>query len=299
MKRYILLLLTLVFATVSFADKVTEQQALQKAQQFFKDKQIKSKNLRRAARAGQQPSDAHEDYYVFNAENNDGFVIISGDERTPEVLGYADNGSLDMDTLPPNLKWWLSEYSMQIKSIDSLGITNPSASQKAPKAAIDTLMTTKWGQGAPYNMSCPDFFDTGDKCVTGCVATAMAQVMYYHRAKSTNMITNKIPGYKCDAHWVELGQLTIDEIPQGAIIDWNNMLDNYNGSESIAQKEAVANLMLYCGASVRMNYGTNVVTIGGPAGSVSYSFDIPVALKRFFDYSENTILVSRQNYTEE
>ena len=295
MKKLTLLLITLFVSLMSFAGEVTEQEALQKAQKFFKDKQIKSKNLKRAARA-KQSSDAHNDYYVFNAENNGGFVIISGDDRTEEVLGYADSGSLDMDTLPPNIKWWLSEYSKQIRAIDSLGIKERSVSKRAPKAAIATLMSTKWGQDNPYNMNCPAFFDTGDKCVTGCVATAMAQVMYYHRTKSTNKTTAKIPSYKGTSYWLELGQLTIDETPKGAFIDWDNMLDKYNGSETATQIEAVANLMLYCGVSVRMDYGIPTV-FGG--GSSAYSIDVPVALKQYFDYSENTKLVGRQNYTEE
>ena len=297
MKKLFLLIITLFISQVSLAGEVTEEQAMQKAQKFFKDKQIKSKNLRRAARAGQQPSDAHEDYYVFNAENNGGFVIISGDDRTEEILGYADSGSLDMDMLPPNIKWWLSEYSKQIKAIDSLGIIKRSAFKRAPKAAIATLMTTKWGQDDPYNMKCPDFFGQGN-CVTGCVATAMAQLMYYHRAKSTNKTTTTIPGYNTFSIWYgHLEELiTIETIPEGAIIDWDNMRDSYNGSETDVQKEAVANLMLYCGASVKMDYAGPGALSGG---SAAYSFDVPIAFKRYFDYSENTTLVYRQNYTEE
>ena len=296
MKKILIVLLTLAFSTAMFAQKVSEEQALQKAQQFFKDKGIVSANPRRAKKIEQQSDATQEDFYVFNAENKGGFVIISGDERTPEVLGYADSGSLDMDTLPPNIKWWLSEYTKQIKAIDSLGITKRSVSKRAPKAAIATLMTTKWGQDYPYNMNCPDFFDTGYKCVTGCVATAMAQVMYYHRTKSTNMITNKIPGYTGDTYWQGLGQLTIDEIPKESIIDWDNMLDIYNGSETTTQKEAVANLMLYCGASIKMDYGVPSAFSGG---SGAYSFDVPIALKQYFDYSENTTLLYRDYYTEE
>lgn len=231
MKKYFVLLLTLLLSSVSLADKVTEQEALQKAQKFFKDKRIISrKSLTRGLNAEQQPNASPEDYYIFNVEDEGGFVIISGDDRTPEVLGYADSGIIDMDNLPPNLKGWLEGYSKQIKALKNADIVGNKAFSRSvtrvPKAAIATLMTTKWGQDDPYNMNCPDFFGQGN-CVTGCVATAMAQVMYYHRAKSTNMIINKIPGYTGDTHWGGKGQLTIDEIPQGAIIDWDNMLDIY------------------------------------------------------------------------
>ena len=294
MKKLLILLFILSFTSTTFAQKVSEQQALHKAQNFFKEKGIISKNPRRSVKKSvqQQTESAQEDFYVFNAENKGGFVIISGDERTPEVLGYADSGSLDMDTLPPNLKGWLEGYSKQIKAIDSLGITKRSVSKRAPKAAIATLMTTEWGQGDPYNMNCPVFFDQGYNCVTGCVATAMAQVMYYHRANSTNNTTATISGYNSSSIWLfhEEELITVETIPEGAIIDWDNMLDSYNGSETDIQKEAVANLMLYCGASIKMDYG---------ASSAAFSEDVPIALKKYFDYSENTTLVYRHNYTEE
>lgn len=297
MKKLLILLLTLVFTSATFADKVTEEQALQKAQKFFKDKRLESKNLSRSKKAKQQLSATQEDFYVFNVENKGGFVIISGDDRTPEVLGYADSGNIDMDNLPPNLKGWLEGYSKQIKALETAGDIDSKAlsraSSRAPKAAIEPMISTKWGQDYPYNMNCPD------NCVTGCVATAMAQVMYYHRAKSTNKTMAKIPGYNGNTYWFEHGQISIDAIPEGSIIDWNNMLDRYDGSGTEVQKEAVANLMLYCGASVKMDYGANGIVIGRSAGSGADSFDVPTALKLYFDYSENTTLVWRQNYTDE
>ena len=296
MKKILFVLLACMFSTAMFAQKVSEEQALQKAQKFFKDKGIVSANPRRAKKVEQQSDATHEDFYVFNVENKGGFVIISGDDRTPEILGYADSGNIEMDNLPPNLKGWLEGYSKQIKAINNSNIARSRAFSKsvtrAPKTAIAPLLITKWGQDDPYNMNCPDFFDTGDKCVTGCVATAMAQVMYYHRANSTNKTTTKIPGYNTRSIWLyhEEELITIEPIPEGTMIDWDNMLDSYNGSETDAQKEAVANLMLYCGASVRMDYGIS---------SSAFSEDVPIALKKYFDYSENTELVYRHNYTDE
>lgn len=297
MKKYFVLLLTLLLSSVSLADKVTEQEALLKAQKFFKDKRIISRNLSRGSNAEQQPNATPKDYYVFNAEDNGGFVIISGDDRTPEVLGYADSGIIDMDNLPPNLKGWLEGYSKQIKAIKNSNIARSRAFSKsvtrAPKSAIAPLLTTKWGQDDPYNMNCPEWFDPGVKCVTGCVATAMAQVMYYHRAKSTDKTTATIRGYNSTSFDLKKF-ITIETIPEGAIIDWDNMIDSYNGSETDVQKEAVANLMLYCGASVNMDYKN-----AASDGSLAFPSDVPNALKKFFDYSENTALVWRQDYTEE
>ena len=294
MKRLLLTFLAFLAVIAMNAEQVSKQEALQKAQQFMPDKQFKETASSARARSGK--FDENEEFYIFNAEDKKGFVIVSGDDRTESILGYSDTGCLDLDNLPPNLKGWLEGYSKQIKAINNSNIARSRAFSKsvtrAPKTAIAPLLTTKWGQDDPYNMNCPDFFDTGDKCVTGCVATAMAQVMYYHRANSTNKTTTKIPGYNTRSIWLyhEEELITIEPIPEGAIIDWDNMLDSYNGSETDVQKEAVANLMLYCGASVRMDYGNP---------SSAFSEDIPLALKKYFDYSENTELVYRHNYTEE
>jgi surface protein len=292
MKKSVIFILSILFAVVGNAQQISEEEALLKAQKFLSGKTItKSTKLKSARRAQQMEN---EPYYVFNAENNGGFVIVSGDERTEEILGYSNSGNIDLDNLPPNLKGWLENYSKQIKALDASGVTDRSASKRSPKAAISPLLSTRWGQDDPYNMKCPDFFSTGNKCFTGCIATAMAQIMYYHRAKSTNKTITTIPGYNTKSIWFgfEEETITIGAIPEGSIIDWDNMLDSYNGLETDVQKEAVANLMLYCGASVNMDYAR------AGAGSSAIPSDIPVALINYFDYSENSTLVWRQNYTE-
>ena len=182
MKKLFLLLFAFVaFSITVQAGDVTEQEALLKAQQFMKGKTFKQKTLRRAPQRNATKKNAP--YYVFNAEGNDGFVIVSGDDRTEPILGYSDKGSLDMDNLPPNLKGWLEEYEKQIKAIE--GSTNTvrraplRTTSSTPKVPIEPLITTQWGQGSPYNNLCPEI--DGEHCVTGCIATAMAQVMYYHK----------------------------------------------------------------------------------------------------------------------
>ena len=297
MKKLTFLLFALAFTSVMHAKQVTEEQALKIAQKFFKNKLLESRNLSRSKNAGQK-TNVLQDFYVFNAENKGGFVIISGDDRTPEVLGYSNNGCLDIDSMPSHVKAWLEGYVKQIVQIRKDG-NEIIHSVSSVHPAIHPLLTTMWGQDYPYNSTCPVFFDSEDNCVTGCVATAMAQVMFYHRAKSTNKIITKIPGYNGSTYWQDYGQITIDAIPKGTIIDWANILERYNGSETDEQREAVANLMFYCGASVKMDYGPNGLVLGRGAGSGSYPSDVPTALKRYFDYSEHTTLVWRKDYTEE
>lgn len=280
MKKYLLILLTLAFSSVSLADKVTEQNALQKAQLFFKDKRIISKSLTRGLDADQQPNNALEDYYVFNAEDNGGFVIISGDDRTPEVLGYADSGSLDMDNLPPNLKGWLEGYSEQIKALeasDNMRRAGSRAVIRTPREAIEPLITTKWGQRSPYNHQCPKI--DGQHCLTGCVATAMAQIMNYH--KWPQEACAAIPSYTA---WTR--QIQMDALPP-TNFKWDKMRDRYWEGEQDESADAVAELMRYCGQAVTMDYDIDN----------SGAFEMPRHLIQYFGYSKNAKYVTMSQYT--
>ena len=297
-KTSLFLLIWIVSALWVDAAPISFQQALQNAQMFLKNKGrvevaptlslVTSKSLHASS----------EKYYVFNIGSNEGYVIAAGDDCAPAILGYADEGYINVDSMPVNLQSWLEEYAQQIQFMQENGF----ASLKAPKltsnyAVIPPLMTTTWDQQDPYNQNCPDFFSYG-KCVTGCVATAMAQVMYYHRANSVAQTTAQIPAYDCRTMWLNgsdtLGHIHVDAIPAGSPIDWNNMLDSYSGSTTATQKQAVANLMKYCGASVRMNYAN-----AWSGGSGAYSSDVPIALKSYFNYSDETTLQYRSNYSSD
>ena len=293
-----LILLAFLLPATAAASPITLQQAQQNALSFLesKGKSISSSSLRQAQL--RSTSTANETYYVFNIGSNEGYVIAAGDDCAPAILGYADAGYIDVDSMPVNLQSWLEEYAQQIQFMQENGF----ASLKAPKltsnyAVIPPLMTTTWDQQDPYNQNCPDFFDFGT-CVTGCVATAMAQVMYYHRANSVAQTTAQIPAYDCRTLWLNgsdtLGHIHVDAIPAGSPIDWNNMLDSYSGSTTATQKQAVANLMKYCGASVRMNYAN-----AWSGGSGAYSSDVPIALKSYFNYSDETTLQYRSNYSSD
>ena len=289
------LLLAIFLPATAVANPITLQQAQQNAMSFLQrnGKSISSSSLRQARL--RSTSTTADSYYIFNIGSHEGYVIAAGDDCAPAILGYADAGYIDVDSMPVNLQSWLEEYAQQIQFMQENGF----ASLKAPEltssyAVIPPLMTTTWGQDDPYNQNCPDFFSYG-KSVTGCVATAMAQVMYYHRANSVPQTTAQIPAYNCRTLWLNgsdtLGHIHVDAIPAGSPIDWSNMLDSYSGSATTTQKQAVANLMKYCGASVRMNYAN-----AWSGGSGAYSSDVPIALKSFFDYSDQTTLESRSDY---
>ena len=292
-----LLLLALLMPAAAAANPITRQQAHQNALTFLesKGKSFDNSSLRQAP--SRSSLTETESYFVFNIGDNEGYVIASGDDCAPAILGYADSGYLDLDSLPENMKFWLEEYARQIQFMQEKGYTSSHQTGLSSNlTAISPLLTTSWGQNYPYNKNCPDFFGYG-KCVTGCVATAMAQVMYYHRSNSVSQTTATIPAYTCYHLWNfgnDAQRISVDSIPAGSLIDWNGMIDSYNGNESAMQKQAVANLMKYCGASVQMDYAN-----ARNGGSTAQSENVPIALKTYFNYNNCTSLKNRNRFSSD
>ena len=210
--RKIVLFISFLVSLISFAGEVTEQEALQKAQQFMKGKHFTQKNLRRAAAIG------GKSFYVFNAEKNGGFVIVSADDRTEAILGYADQGTLDANQLPENAKKWLEGYELQIRALGN-SPHKYNSQRRVIGDPVPPLITAHWGQGAPYNNMCP--LDGENKSVTGCVATAMAQVMYYHKWPTAKV--GPFPAYTTSTKGIE-----VEEIPE-TTFKWDKMNPGRNG----------------------------------------------------------------------
>jgi len=296
MKKSVLSFFCLVLcALMAQAGPVDKSQAQQQAQAFFAKKGKTLKKVSKPYKAPRKAAGAADEayYYVFNSEDNNGFVIVSGDDRTAPVFGYSDTGSFDEKNIPENMRAWLEGYVDEIKA---LGADESSANSKllsAPKKAeavkrpVAPLLTALWNQDSPYNDNCPQY--NSKQCVTGCVATAMAQVMYYYRAQSASATTAEIPAYTTSKYG-----LSIPADPAGSPIDWANMTDTYSSSSTPAQKAAVAALMAYCGHSVQMNYGVGSPNDNGSSASSSH---IPAALKNYFGYATGGASINREAYT--
>lgn len=219
-------------------------------------------------------------FYVFNADNNGGFVIVSGDDRTREILGYSQTGNLDLDKIPENLKWWLDGYARQI---EALGTTLKPAVKSSTRfsAAIAPLIKTKWNQYDPYNYMCPDGngkdydevgYNPNKRCLTGCVATAMAQIMYYWKWPESCF---GVDSYN-----------TLKALP-ATTFKWSQMKTTYGNKDTSAAAYAVAELMRYCGQAAFVEYGT-----GGSSASLS-----PDVMVSNFNYSKNLRELFRDGYT--
>lgn len=234
--------------------------------------------------------------YAFNKGDNSGYMLASADDCFPAMLGYGDNGNFDAEKIPASMKWFIEDYAREMDYVLSLNAEAVKTSAIADNGwePIAPLLKSKWDQGEPYNLLSPplELIDkttgspTGDKIptVTGCVATSLAQVLYYHQWPDVGTGSHK---YEWNAGYsdVAVKQLSCDFSQYRP--DWDNMLPTYeldaegNPTWNDAQAKAVADLMYACGVSVDMNY--NIDQAGG-SGAVSRMQSY--ALVDYFKYSK-------------
>lgn len=196
-------------------------------------------------------------YYVFANGEDKGFTIVSGDDRMPEVVGYSAQGTYDPDHLPANYVGFMKAYQETVEALlkgdaqvsGGLAEVRQWRAERAGSAAVAPLLDgIKWDQREPYNNMCP-LYEGTNRSVTGCVATAMAQVMMYYQYPKK--LKSTIESYTTKAYGIN-----IPAIYSGATYDWDNMLPDYSKSDyNSAQADAVAKLMYHCGAAVKMDYG--------------------------------------------
>lgn len=240
---------------------------------------------------------SQESYYVFPNANSKGFTIVSGDDRLPEIVGYSSQGSYDENNLPEGFVSFMEAYQNLYNKVnlgDAEALKNlaeikawrnkKNASAASTSAVAPLLGNIEWDQTSPYNNMCPKY-DSVHVAATGCVATAMAQVMAYY--KYPKQLKADIPGYvnRWNGIPMEIPTITQEE----GIYDWDNMLPKYNKEANATQqqKDAVAKLMYHCGAAVRMSYGPE----SGAAVSSS-------KLAKYFGYDADLMMdLSRSSFT--
>ena len=241
------------------AQPISEQEALQKAQQFLQGKNIvcPQGHLRRAAKAH-----PYKHLYLFNAEDNGGFVIVSGDSRARDILAYSEEGSLDYDEMPENVKWWLGLYDESIANIPAdYEPVNETDLRRASKADVAPMMNYSWNQDSPFNYYCPQ------NCLAGCVPLAMAQIMAFWGYPST---LPAMSGYS-DQNGHYLQALS------SRSINYQNMT-----------ADDAAWLVRYAGQAIGANYGqTNT-------GATSTA--IPTTFVNVFGFGKNALNIYRNVY---
>lgn len=274
-KLSITLLLICGFSCLSLADERTDHEMIKAAMQV-----LNAKGEQRKAGINAEPTILRRSEQLSIVGYKDGrWTFIANDDNIEAVLGYTD--SAVTGSLPPALEWWIEAMNVslaeQLASGETFTTVRPVLDYSAEVAP---LITTKWDQSAPYYDLCPEFSVNNIKkhCLTGCLATAMAQVMNYHEYPI------KGTGSRSFYVYDDKGTRTRVYANYGnTTYDWANMLDVYgkSGTYSVEQGKAVATLMYHCGVAVEMQYGIEE--------SGALCNDAGTALRKYFNYHENVM----------
>lgn len=238
----------------------------------------------------------HQMVYLFK-NGNQGFVIVSGEDRVKPILGYSTTENIDENNLPVNMLKWMEEYKRQIryvrdhpemksyKAVSEWNLLETGKTlEKASPNAVGALMTTTWNQAPFYNELCPQEYWFSKKAVTGCVATGMAQVMKYHNWPKQGQ---GIHSYYHSNNSVTYGTLTANF--GATTYDWTNMPNALTGSSSSTQITAIATLMLHCGVGVNMNYSPESSGAWVTEARSQAETCAEYALKEFFGYDATSV----------
>ena len=301
MKKIVLLFFLLSLGLSVFCSPVSIQTAQRVAEAYWAQM-----NGQKASFVGSQTEFA--EFYVFNNQIGEGFVLVSADDIAHPILGYSDKGSFRTDVqLPVNVRNWFKGISREISSAVALGVQQSeevhnewysllegTAYPKRSTRAVSALLSTTWDQDPPFNNLCPTDANTssyyyGGRTVTGCVATAMAQVMKYWN----------YPTQGSGSHSYSSSYGTLSANFGNTTYDWSNMRNSYSGTSTAAQKTAVATLMYHCGIAVEMSY--DIAENGGSgAYTVAYG-NTPCAksaLVTYFKYKSSIQGLFRASYSD-
>ena len=286
MKKVLLMTLCLMAVMTSWARPVSIEQASRQARQFLQQR-LAADGRHLAPSEMETELVKRSEYYVFNVGSDDGFVIVSADDCATPILGWCDHGSFDEDDMPDNMRSLLELYASELMYMKSTGMQAP-MQPTAAKEPIGPLMTTHWNQGEPFNGQCPYYLNNSKnkRCMTGCVATSMAQVLAYsgNRPAGTTMT---IAAYDCDTKLTaDSIRIHVDRLPK-TTFDWDKMLDDYADDATDSQRQAVAKLMAYCGAAIHSDYGEKSTS--------AYQSMVAPALRTYFGVDGKRVF--RQDYT--
>jgi hypothetical protein len=286
--RTLLFIIALAAAGTSVAKEISATEALQRLNS--------AANLPSAAKApaAAQAADITTFYttdqkpalYLYTHGNQ--LMVLPADDRVSPLLGYTDQPATGQ--MPPQLQWWLGEYARQIQYLQQLPESSsanyaPQAADEAStdKAPIAPKLTTTWNQKAPYNNLCPELPNADGEMIhayTGCVATALAQVVNYHRYP--DQPTQQVFYFDDND---EMRTMNLSE----QALDWENMLDDYSTTYTDEQANAVAYLMKACGYISSMTYGLSF--------SGAYNEDAIYGAQKYFGYNESALQLQSDEFT--
>ncbi len=278
----------LLFAGGANAIPVTKQTAQTVAGNFY-SQNTKSATPNLTLAYTESTSDGMPVYYVFNVNSKDGFIIVSAEDAAHPILGYSDKGQFVLATNNNNFTWWMNCRKQEIVAarVNNLSATsdisnewtgyinNTVTNTHNAMSSVNPLLQSTWDQFFPYNAMTP-----GGNCVTGCVATTMAQIMRYWQYPSHGLGNSGYWDQKKYGYQSNYGFLKADYDTSNYV--WSAMPYSPSGSNP-----EIAKLMYDCGVSVDMDYST------GESGAWVITGDYPVcsqvAFVKYFGYNKYTI----------
>lgn len=277
MRLKLILLSIVIFPAFALATTISKEEAARKATEFIANRRQANTTTElnctyahsRQHKAQSKNADGNDAaYYVFSGANDKGFVIVAGDDRLPSIIGYSDTGRFDTANMPEACSAWLDAIAVWGEECSMLIEEKSEKAIAYPTKPVEPLLTTKWDQENPYNTLTPVI--GGKQSLTGCVATATAQIMnYYHYPeRSTGSVSYNDNGVQ--------RTMNFDDQPA---FDWSNMLSTYTSASPEANRMAVARLMQCVGYGVQMTYGSDV--------SVAHHRNAGEALYKYFGYDSN------------
>ena len=312
MKRLFALILMMSIGFSLIGGPIDETTAKQLAHSFWKDNntmavrdgKVFKKKMDDARFVNVAAQYGYSEFFIFNNTAGKGYVIMAADDCVTPILGYSYENNFDDGELPPNFKAWLDGYAEQIRAAVAIKAQATAEirsdweclrqSKPLPiksEKAVSPLVQTKWNQAPYYNAQCPYDDNANVRTVTGCVATAMAQIMKYwsypmHGLGNHSYVPSSHPEY---------GTLYVDF--SAVNYQWSNMPNSVTSDNS-----AVATLMYHCGVSVDMMYG---IPTAPDYGSAAYIIDYgsgracaEIAFKTYFDYKSTLHGVKKNDYSD-
>lgn len=283
-KTAFLILLSLLSLSV-WATSLSEVEAFKIAQKYHSG--LRNVEMKESVRCYKTSPKKEPEFYIFNAEKNEGFIIVSGESELTEVVGYSDEGKFVYGQIPDNMRLWLDGYAQYVRKVRENKIKAVRVDNYIFEPVVSPLLgNIAWEQGFPYNEKCPYDESQMVHCVTGCVATAVGQIMKYWEWP--------VFGIGSHSYNSNYGELIADfskeykwELIKDEYIRNYDRYGNYKQNFTFEEQEAVAQLMYDIGVSVEMNYT--------PFASSSSEFDAAKALNQYFLY--NVTEYSRSSFT--
>ncbi len=289
MRRIIVVIVVCLFSAFALhGQTVGYERAKQTAEHFFRKstkveprlEHVRSSKLKLQGESKESKGEAP--YFIFN-NSKGGFVIVSNNEKSSPIVAYSYEGTFKLEGMPENILHWLSALDMTLQPKNTPSDVKDVVINDSPTPVVQ-METALWDQHAPFNEKCP--IVNGERCVTGCVATATAIIMRYHKWPEAG--TGALPDYR------GMNDILYPGHELGYKYDWDNMPLTDGTGFSDKEREAVSTLMWDCGVLAHAYYGAE----DNPYSTGAHVEDV-YALLTYMDYDKSAHLDRRTWYSLE